>query len=164
MNYSFSLTTIPPSRHSQATTAAAKLSSTYQVSHSYDPDFLTMALPYLSPTTLPHHRPLTPRQIKAGNKQLTSLNVTAPDPHSLMGLPRELRDEIFWLAVQDKLVQRGTLSSYLDPVQPSEISPKSPATSASRRQASTGLERSSTTAHTIFSETKGSATIAAVTN
>lgn len=78
------------------------MSSTYRVSHSYDPEFLTMAVPHLPPTTgLPHRRPLMPRQIKASNKRPTSLHATTHDPHSLTGLPRELRGEIFWLAVQD---------------------------------------------------------------
>lgn len=61
-----------------------------------------MAVPHLPPTTgLPHRRPLMPRQIKASNKRPTSLHATTHDPHSLTGLPRELRGEIFWLAVQD---------------------------------------------------------------
>jgi hypothetical protein len=63
-----------------------------------------MAVPKLSPTLmLPCRRRLTRTQIRFGNKRRASSHVTTHDPRSLMDLPRELRDEIFQLAVQDDI-------------------------------------------------------------
>lgn len=63
---------------------------------------LTMELPQVTPTTsVLRHRSLTRKLTRADNKHLTTLQLTSHDPPSLIGLPRELRDEIFWLAVQD---------------------------------------------------------------
>jgi hypothetical protein len=63
-----------------------------------------MAVPKLSPMLmLPCRRRLTRTQIRAGNKRRTPSHVTTHDPRSLMDLPRELRDEIFQLAVQDDI-------------------------------------------------------------
>lgn len=61
-----------------------------------------MAVPQLSPMAmLPCRRRLPRRQIRAVNKHPTSIHATTHDPLSFMSLPRELRDEILWLAVQD---------------------------------------------------------------
>lgn len=125
-----------------------------------------MAVPKLSSTImLPCRRRLTRTQIRAGNKQRASSHVTIHDPRSLMDLPRELRDEIFRLVVQDDVdPTRDADLKYLDPVRPPELSPKSLAVFVSRQQTSTGLERSVTTAHTTSSKTHLTKIIAAVTN
>ena len=67
-----------------------------------DTDSLMMALPKLPPTImLPCRRRLTRTQIRVGNKRRTSSHTTTHNSRSLMDLPRELRDEILRLAVQD---------------------------------------------------------------
>ena len=61
-----------------------------------------MELLRLTPTSsVTHHGPLTQTQIRPGKKHPIALLLTTHDHHSLIGLPRELRDEILWLAVQD---------------------------------------------------------------
>lgn len=63
-----------------------------------------MAVPQLSPTAmLPCRRRLTRAQIGTSNKRLTFRQAAPHKPRSLMDLPRELRDEIVWLAIQDDI-------------------------------------------------------------
>lgn len=61
-----------------------------------------MESPLVTPTTsITRHRPFTQTQVRADNNHPTALLLTTYNSHSLIGLPRELRDEILWLAVQD---------------------------------------------------------------
>lgn len=55
-----------------------------------------------SATSVPRFRSLTQKQIRIDNKHPFTLHLTAHNPKSLIGLPRELRDQIFWLAVRDE--------------------------------------------------------------
>ena len=61
-----------------------------------------MAVPKLSSTLmLPCRHRLTRTQITVASKRRSSTHVTTRDSRSLMDLPRELRDKIFRLAVQE---------------------------------------------------------------
>ena len=63
-----------------------------------------MELPQVMPTnSIPRCRPPARKQTRADYKHFTTLQLTTNNPHSLLGLPRELRDEIFWLAIQDNV-------------------------------------------------------------